>query len=58
MAVCDAGVAASEKSGASVHPANLKFAMRVLQLNVPLVLRYSVVYHMVQSSVGSTLMLE
>ena len=32
-------------------------AMRVLQLKVPLFIRYSVVYQNVQSSTGSTLML-
>jgi hypothetical protein len=31
--------------------------MRVLQLKVPLFIRYSVVYQNVQSSTGSTLML-
>jgi hypothetical protein len=36
---------------------NLKLATRVLQLKVPLVFRYSVVYHTVQSSTGSTLRL-
>lgn len=39
------------------QPGNLNDAMRVLQLKVPLVLRYSVVYQNVQSSVGSTAML-
>lgn len=55
---CDAGVAAIAKSGAAEHPANVKFAMRVLQLNVPLAFRYSVVYHIVQSSTGSILIEE
>ena len=35
---------------------NLKFAMRVLQLNEPVVLSYSCVYQKVQSSTGSTCM--
>ena len=33
---------------------NLKFAMRVFQLKVPLVFMYSCVYQNVQSSTGST----
>ena len=51
------GEAESEKSGLAVPPqaVNLKFAMRVLQLNDPLDFRYSVVYQNVQSSTGSTL---
>jgi hypothetical protein len=52
----DVGEAESEKSGEPPQLENLKFAMRVLQLNVPLVFRYSVVYQKVQSSVGSTVM--
>gem|GEM_PF-4361424 len=36
---------------------NLTLPINVLQLNVPLLLRYSVVYQNVQSSVGSTLRL-
>ena len=36
---------------------NLKDAMRVLQLKVPLLFRYSVVYQKVQSSTGSTAIL-
>lgn len=36
------------------QPGNLNDAMRVLQLNVPLAFRYSVVYQKVQSSTGST----
>jgi hypothetical protein len=39
------------------HEGNLKEAMRVLQLNVPLAFRYSVVYQKVQSSTGSMAML-
>jgi hypothetical protein len=34
---------------------NLKLAMRVFQLKLPFAGRYSVVYHNVQSSTGSTL---
>jgi len=34
---------------------NLKFAIRVFQLKLPFAGRYSVVYHKVQSSTGSTL---
>lgn len=56
VTVNEAGEADNVKSGVAVppQPANLKFAMRVLQLNVPLALRYSVVYQNVQSSTGST----
>lgn len=36
------------------QPGNLNDAMRVLQLNAPLVFRYSLVYQNVQSSTGST----
>ena len=50
------GEAESEKSGAAPHPGNLKLAMRVFQLNVPLVFIYSLVYQKVQSSTGSTVM--
>ena len=39
-----------------VQPGNLKEAMRVLQLNVPVAFRYSLVYQKVQSSTGSTVM--
>lgn len=35
---------------------SLKEAMRVCQLKVPLAATYSLVYHIVQSSTGSTLM--
>src|SRR4029453_4951392 len=57
--VSDAGGAAMEKSGAGgpPHVENLNEAMRVLQLKVPLVLRYSCVYQKVQSSLGSIVML-
>src|SRR6267143_3583283 len=40
------------------QPEILKDASRVLQLNVPLDFRYSVVYQKVQSSTGSVAMLE
>lgn len=52
------GEADSEKSGVAAppQPLNLKFAMRVFQLNVPVVFMYSVVYQKVQSSTGSTVM--
>lgn len=40
------------------HPEILKDASLVLQLNVPLDFRYSVVYQKVQSSTGSIAMLE
>src|SRR5438045_1448554 len=55
---CEAGVAASEKSGRDglPHEGNLNEAIRVLQLNVPSVFRYSLVYQKVQSSTGSILM--
>ena len=36
------------------QPGNLNDAIRVLQLNVPLAFKYSVVYQKVQSSTGST----
>lgn len=49
------GEAERVKSGVP-QLANLKFAMRVLQLNVPFAFRYSVVYQKVQSSTGSTVM--
>lgn len=54
---CDAGEADTEKSGVAPQVLNLKLAMVVLQLKDPLAFRYSVVYHIVQSSTGSTLML-
>jgi len=57
VTVAEAGVAESAKSGAVVQEVNLKFPMRVLQLKLPLFFKYSVVYHMVQSSTGSTLIL-
>ncbi len=48
----------SVKSGWLVVPqlGNLKFAMRVFQLKLPLVFMYSSVYQKVQSSTGSTVM--
>jgi hypothetical protein len=56
--VSELGAAAIEKSGEAVlpQPGNLKLAMRVLQLNVPVVFKYSCVYQNVQSSTGSTCM--
>src|SRR5258708_5875169 len=48
-----AGEATSEKSGVA-QPANLKLAMRVFQLNDPVVFMYSLVNQKVQSSTGST----
>lgn len=50
------GEAESEKSGVPPQPGNLKLAIRVFQLNVPLVFMYSVVYQKVQSSTGSIVM--
>ena len=38
------------------QPGNLKFAIRVFQLKVPVVFMYSWVYQNVQSSTGSTVM--
>ena len=56
--VSEEGEAATLKSGVAVPPqlGNLKFAMLVFQLKVPLVFMYSVVYQNVQSSTGSTCM--
>lgn len=50
------GEAPTEKSGVPVvpHPGNLKFAMRVFQLKLPVVFMYSSVNQKVQSSTGST----
>ena len=51
------GEAPMVKSGVELpQVGNLKFAMRVFQLKVPLVFIYSVVYQNVQSSTGSTCM--
>lgn len=54
--VNELGEAPIVKSGVAVlpQPGNLKVAMRVLQLNVPVVFKYSCVYQKVQSSTGST----
>ena len=52
------GVALIEKSaGPLVQPGNLNDAIRVCQLKLPFVVRYSPVYQNVQSSLGSTLRL-
>jgi hypothetical protein len=57
VTVSEAGAAAMLKSGVVLpQPENLKFAMRVFQLKVPLVFMYSCVYQKVQSSTGSTCM--
>jgi hypothetical protein len=52
------GEAESVKSGVAALPqlGNLKLAMRVFQLNDPVVFMYSLVYQKVQSSTGSTVM--
>src|SRR6266852_3740023 len=54
--VSDEGEAPTVKSGVEVveHPGNLKFAMRVFQLKLPVVFMYSSVNQKVQSSTGST----
>jgi hypothetical protein len=54
------GDAFSEKSGVAdtPQPASLNVPMRVCQLKAPFEARYSFVYQNVQSSDGSTLMLE
>jgi len=55
--VSEEGEALTVKSGVVLPQlGNLKFAMRVFQLKVPLVLMYSCVYQNVQSSTGSTCM--
>ena len=56
VTVTEEGFAATVKSGEPPQLGNLKFAIRVLQLKVPLVLMYSCVYQNVQSSTGSTCM--
>src|SRR2546421_465002 len=59
--VSAAGLALMEKSLVVVpppQPANLKEPMRVCQLNSPVAAMYSVVYQKVQSSLGSTLIIE
>ena len=56
VTVSDEGDAPRVKSGALPQLGNLKFAMRVFQLKVPLVFMYSWVYQNVQSSTGSICM--
>ena len=51
-------VVAPEGELCYMQPGNLKLAMRVLQLKLPLAFRYSVVYQNVQSSLGSTVIWE
>src|SRR2546423_758510 len=58
VTAAEAGVAESGKSGTPPQLGNLNEPMRVLQLNVPLFLRYSVVNQNVQSSTGSTVIAE
>jgi hypothetical protein len=57
--VSEAGDAETEKLGVGEPPqeGNLNDPTRVLQLKVPLLFRYSVVYQNVQSSLGSMVML-
>ena len=56
VTVTDEGDAPMEKSGVDVEPqpGNLKLAMRVFQLKLPVVFMYSSVNQKVQSSTGST----
>jgi len=58
VTVTDEGDAPMVKSGVTVppQPGNLKFAIRVFQLKLPVVFMYSVVNQKVQSSTGSTVM--
>ncbi len=58
LMVSELGEAAIEKSGVAVLPqdGNLKLAMRVFQLKLPVVFMYSSVNQKVQSSTGSTCM--
>jgi hypothetical protein len=58
VTVTELGEAPIEKSGVAVvpHPGNLKLAMRVFQLKLPVVAMYSSVNQKVQSSTGSTVM--
>jgi hypothetical protein len=58
VTVTDDGAAPIVKSGVDVvpQPGNLKFAMRVFQLKLPVVFMYSSVNQKVQSSTGSTCM--
>jgi hypothetical protein len=55
VTLTELGEAPTEKSGVPVvpHPGNLKFAMRVFQLKLPVVTMYSSVNQKVQSSTGS-----
>ena len=54
------GLAEMEKSSVTVlpQPGNLKDPTRVLQLNSPVTGMYSLVYQNVQSSLGSTAIIE
>ena len=58
VTVTDDGAAPIVKSGVEFvpQPGNLKFAMRVFQLKLPVVFMYSSVNQKVQSSTGSTCM--
>src|SRR5260370_28587693 len=58
LMVTELGEAAIEKSGVAVLPqaGNLKLAIRVFQLKLPVVFMYSSVNQKVQSSTGSTCM--
>ena len=58
VTVTEDGAAPIVKSGVDVvpQPGNLKFAMRVFQLKLPVVFMYSSVNQKVQSSTGSTCM--
>ena len=58
LMVTELGEAAIVKSGVAVlpHVGNLKLAMRVFQLKLPVVFMYSSVNQKVQSSTGSTCM--
>jgi hypothetical protein len=58
VTVSEEGAAATVKSGVAVveHPGNLKLAMRVFQLKLPVAAMYSSVNQKVQSSTGSTCM--
>jgi hypothetical protein len=56
VVVTFAGAAESEKSALVPQLGNLKVAIRVFQLKIPVVFMYSLVYQKVQSSLGSTCM--
>ena len=56
VVVTFAGDAESEKSAPVPQLGNLKVAIRVFQLKIPVVFMYSLVYQKVQSSLGSTCM--